>query len=147
MEKILENIEAIRKEKGIKQAVLGEILGVKQPCWAYGCCRWNSRRCWRCTSGQTNGSNGSGRHDDDGMNDTCAPFYPCVPVRISCLKADLFRDPWRIGFILSSFSTSSRLLQCFQGIAPSAVLPCPKTDTSPLCSRRRSASASLTAYP
>ena len=34
MEKILENIEAIRKEKGIKQAVLAEILGVKQPAYS-----------------------------------------------------------------------------------------------------------------
>lgn len=34
MENILENIEAIRKEKGIKQAVLAEILGVKQPAYS-----------------------------------------------------------------------------------------------------------------
>lgn len=34
MEKILENIEAIRKEKGIKQEVLAEILGVKQPAYS-----------------------------------------------------------------------------------------------------------------
>ena len=31
MEKILENIELIRKEKGIKQSVLAKILGIKQP--------------------------------------------------------------------------------------------------------------------
>jgi transcriptional regulator with XRE-family HTH domain len=30
MENILENIEAIRKEKGIKQAVIGAMLGVSQ---------------------------------------------------------------------------------------------------------------------
>ncbi len=34
MEKILENIEIIRKEKGIKQEVLAEILGVKQPAYS-----------------------------------------------------------------------------------------------------------------
>ena len=34
MEKILENIEAIRKEKGINQEVLAEILGIKQPAYS-----------------------------------------------------------------------------------------------------------------
>ena len=34
MENILKNIETIRKEKGIKQAVLAEILGVKQPAYS-----------------------------------------------------------------------------------------------------------------
>ena len=34
MVKILENIEAIRKENGIKQEVLAEILGVKQPAYS-----------------------------------------------------------------------------------------------------------------
>lgn len=34
MEKILENIEAIRKEKRIKQSVLAEILEIKQPAYS-----------------------------------------------------------------------------------------------------------------
>ena len=34
MEKILENIETIRKEKRIKQAVLAEILGIKQSAYS-----------------------------------------------------------------------------------------------------------------
>lgn len=34
MENILENIEAIRKEKRIKQAVLAEILGIKQSAYS-----------------------------------------------------------------------------------------------------------------
>ncbi|MCR5040074.1 MAG: helix-turn-helix domain-containing protein [Bacteroidales bacterium] len=34
MEKILEKIELIRKEKGIKQEVLAEILGIKQPAYS-----------------------------------------------------------------------------------------------------------------
>jgi transcriptional regulator with XRE-family HTH domain len=32
--KILENIESIRKEKGVKQAVIAEALGVKQPAYS-----------------------------------------------------------------------------------------------------------------
>lgn len=34
MENILENIEAIRKQKGIKQSVIAEALGVKQPAYS-----------------------------------------------------------------------------------------------------------------
>lgn len=34
MEKILENIETIRREKRIKQAVLAEILGIKQSAYS-----------------------------------------------------------------------------------------------------------------
>lgn len=34
MEKILENIEAIRKQKGIKQEVIAEALGIKQPAYS-----------------------------------------------------------------------------------------------------------------
>ena len=34
MENILKNIEAIRKKKGIKQAVIAEALGVKQPAYS-----------------------------------------------------------------------------------------------------------------
>jgi len=34
MEKILKNIEAIRKEMGIKQSVLAEILDIKQPAYS-----------------------------------------------------------------------------------------------------------------
>lgn len=34
MEKILENIELIRKEKGIKQSVMAKILGIKQPAYS-----------------------------------------------------------------------------------------------------------------
>ena len=34
MEKILQNIEAIRKEKGIKQSVVAEALGIKQPAYS-----------------------------------------------------------------------------------------------------------------
>ena len=34
MEKILENIEAIRKQKRIKQVVLAEILGIKQSAYS-----------------------------------------------------------------------------------------------------------------
>lgn len=34
MEKILENIEAIRKQKGIKQEVIAEAMGIKQPAYS-----------------------------------------------------------------------------------------------------------------
>jgi len=34
MENILSKIEEIRKEKGIKQAVIAELLGVKQPAYS-----------------------------------------------------------------------------------------------------------------
>jgi len=34
MKNILENIEAIRKEKGLNQAVVAEALGVKQPAYS-----------------------------------------------------------------------------------------------------------------
>lgn len=34
MEKILQNIEAIRKEKRIKQSVVAEALGIKQPAYS-----------------------------------------------------------------------------------------------------------------
>lgn len=34
MENILSKIEEIRKEKGIKQAVMAELLGVKQPAYS-----------------------------------------------------------------------------------------------------------------
>jgi len=41
---ILKNIEAIRKEKGIKQSVIAELLGVKQP--AYSHCINRSEDIW-----------------------------------------------------------------------------------------------------
>lgn len=34
MEKILENIEAIRKQKGIKQEIIAEAMGIKQPAYS-----------------------------------------------------------------------------------------------------------------
>ena len=34
MEKILENIEAIRQQKGIKQEVIANALGIKQPAYS-----------------------------------------------------------------------------------------------------------------
>lgn len=34
MEKLLENIETIRKQKGIKQEVIAEAMGIKQPAYS-----------------------------------------------------------------------------------------------------------------